>query len=78
MPLPLGSPERYRQEIEPSKVLPIGTATVIPFATIRENEDHSAHGRLHMQAPRLSRYERLKRLLLEEFGASHSKAMGTE
>ncbi len=73
--------ERCGREAEPSKVRPIGTATVIPFAGPRERGDqvqNAARVPSDMQAPRLSQYERLKQLVLEEFDPRHSKAVGIE
>lgn len=74
----LTAAERCGREAEPSKVRPIGTATVIPFAPTRERDDRSARGHPELQAPRLSQYERLKQLVLEEFDPRHSKAVGIE
>lgn len=70
--------ERCGREAVTSKVRPIETAKVIPFATTRDRDDRSALGGVNKQAPRLSQYERLKQLVLEEFDPRRSKAVGIE
>lgn len=74
----LTAAERCGREAVTSKVRPIETAKVIPFATSRERDDRSVCGHLNLQETRLSQYERLKRLVLEEFDPRRSKAVGIE
>lgn len=74
----LTAAERCGREAVTSKVRPIETAKVIPFATTSERDDRLVRGHRNLQEARLSQYERLKRLVLEEFDPRRSKAVGIE